>query len=441
MEILVKASQLVLSLSILIIFHELGHFIAARVFKVRVESFYLFFNPWFSLFKHKYGETTFGIGWIPLGGYVKISGMIDESLDREQMKRPPQPYEFRTKPAWQRLIIMVGGVTVNILLAFAIYISILGIWGEKYLPASEAKYGITTSTLSQELGLQDGDIIVALDGKPAGNIFKIPVNIILNDVKTISVQRDGETMDLTVPDGFITKMIQQRDADFLGVRFPFHVDGFAKVSPAEEAGIQKKDIIISLNGEYLPFFDQFRKMIQMHKNETVTVGVVRGSDTLSIAVQVPEEGLIGIAPLGQLDVFFNLETKEYTWLQAVPAGISKGYYGIGNYLKQLRLLLTPKTKAYESVGGFLTIGSIFPAEWHWQTFWELTAFLSIMLAVLNILPIPALDGGHVLFLFYELVTRRKPNEKVMEIAQIAGMILLLALVVFANFNDIKNYFF
>lgn len=440
MEILIKASQLILSLAILVIFHELGHFIAARIFKVRVESFYLFFNPWFSLFKYKYGETTYGIGWLPLGGYVKIAGMIDESLDREQMKKPPQPWEFRSKPAWQRLIIMVGGVTVNIILAFAIYIAILTVWGERYLPAEEVKYGIVASPLAEEMGLRSGDRIVALDGEPAGDFYKIPVNIILDNVQTVSVIRNEELVQVDIPDGFVTKLLQQREPGFISERYPFEIYAFTANSPGEEAGMKKGDRIISLNDKTLPYFDQFRTAIQEYKNQTVNIGVVRDNDTLSLAVNVPEAGLIGVVPVQQLDQLFNLKTREYNILEAIPAGISKGYYGIGSYLKQLRLLFSPKTKAYESVGGFITIGSIFPSVWNWQAFWELTAFLSIMLAVLNILPIPALDGGHVIFLFYELISGRKPNDKVLEYAQVVGMILLLALVIFANANDVRNLF-
>ncbi len=440
MEILIKATQLILSLSILVVFHELGHFVAARIFKVRVESFYLFFNPWFSLLRFKRGETTYGIGWLPLGGYVKISGMIDESLDREQMKQPPQPYEFRSKPAWQRLIIMIGGVTVNIVLAFAIYIAVLAAWGEQYLPAEEVKYGISASSLAQEMGLRDGDRIVALDGKPAGDFFKIPAKIILDEVKTVRVIREDVPLNIVVPDGFITKLLQYREPDFIGIRFPFQVGDFASESPARETGLQKNDYIISLNGQYMPYFNVFRNAIQQYKNQTVEVGVVRQSDTLNFSVPVTSEGFIGVAPVSQLDRFFTLKTRNYNIIQAIPAGISKGYHQLGNYLKQLRLLLTPKTKAYESVGGFITIGSIFPSVWNWQAFWELTAFLSIMLAVINILPIPALDGGHVLFLMYELITRRKPHEKVLEYAQIAGMILLISIILLANANDIRNLF-
>lgn len=440
MEILVKASQLILSLAILIIFHEMGHFIAARIFKVRVERFFLFFDPWFSLFKIKRGDTTYGMGWIPLGGYVKIAGMIDESLDRDQMKKEPQPWEFRSKPAWQRLIIMVGGVTVNIILAFVIYIGILAVWGEKYLPAEEVKYGIVASPLAQEMGLRNGDRIIALDGQPAGNFGLVPVKIILDNVQTLTVIRDEEQVDVQIPDGFVTRLLQQREPGFIDIGYPFFVSDFSPGSPAKEAGIEPGDRIISLNNDEIPYFNLFREEIQKYKNQTVNIGVIRNSDTLQFAVDVPGEGLIGVYTNLQLDELFNLKTKEYNLLQAIPAGISRGYYGIGDYLKQLRLLVSPKTKAYESVGGFITIGSIFPSAWDWQRFWELTAFLSIMLAILNILPIPALDGGHVLFLVYELISGRKPNDKVLEVAQIAGMIILLSLVFFANANDIRNLF-
>jgi len=361
-------------------------------------------------------------------------------MDREQMKKPPQPWEFRSKPAWQRLIIMVGGVTVNIILAFAIYIAILTVWGERYLPAEEVKYGIVASPLAEEMGLQSGDRIVALDGEPAGDFYKIPVNIILDNVQTVSVIRNEELVQVDIPDGFITRMLQQREPGFISERYPFEIYAFTANSTGEEAGMQKGDRIISINDEPLPYFDEFRAAIQEYKNHTVNIGVVRDADTLSLAVNVPEAGLIGVVPVQQLDQLFNLKTREYNIIEAIPAGISKGYYGIGSYLKQLRLLFSPKTKAYESVGGFITIGSIFPSVWNWQAFWELTAFLSIMLAVLNILPIPALDGGHVIFLFYELISGRKPNDKVLEYAQVVGMILLLALVIFANANDVRNLF-
>jgi regulator of sigma E protease len=441
MEIFVKASQLILSLSILVLVHEMGHFFAARFFKVRVESFYLFFNPWFSLFKYKHGETTYGIGWLPLGGYVKIAGMIDESLDREQMKKEPQPWEFRSKPAWQRLIIMVGGVVVNMVMAFMIYIAVLAVWGEKYLSAEEMKYGITVSPIAYEMGLRDGDIIISLDGTAPGPYTAVPARIALDNIKTVSVIREGVETDITVPSDFIARMLRQRELSFIDIRIPFVVDGFGKDSPAEIAGIEAGDQIIALNNEIIPFFFEFRNALQNFSNQTVNVGLIRQGDTLNVAVTLPDEALLGVKADLNLAKYFNLSTQEYTFLQAIPAGFQKGFQTIGNYLKQLRLLVNIKSGAYKSVGSVLTIGSIFPSVWIWQAFWELTAFLSVMLAILNILPIPALDGGHVVFLMYELVTRRKPSDRVLEVAQVIGMVLLLTLVVLAFYNDIRNFLF
>lgn len=439
MDIFIKIVQLLLSLSILVIFHELGHFLAAKIFKTRVEKFYLFFDPWFSLLKFKRGETEYGMGWLPLGGYVKISGMIDESMDRDQMKQPPQPFEFRSKPAWQRLIIMVGGVTVNVLLAIAIYIFILFVWGEQYLPTSEVnKYGIVADTLAKEAGLRNGDRIVSVDGKTVIDFNKIPVEIILNEAKTIQIIRDGQPMDIALPPGFLGKLVKHRNPDFIGPRFPFQLEGFGKDSPAKTAGMELTDKVIAINGTPVTYFDEFVSIVKANKGQVIDIQVVRNTDTLSLPVQVKPEGVIGISVTSMK--FFELKEKQYSFFAAIPAGFMKTWDGIASYMKQLKLLFSPEVKAYESVGGFITIGSIFPAEWDWQSFWRLTAFLSIMLAILNILPIPALDGGHVMFLAYEIVTGRKPSDKFMEYAQIVGMVLLLALLVFANGNDIIKLF-
>jgi regulator of sigma E protease len=438
MEIFIKVVQLLLSLSILVIFHEFGHFIAARIFGTRVEKFYLFFNPWFSLFKFKKGETEYGVGWLPLGGYVKISGMIDESMDKEAMKLPPQPWEFRSKPAWQRLIIMLGGVSVNIVLAIVIYILMLFAWGEQYLPASEVKYGITVDSLGYEMGLRNGDRILSVDGKQVEDFDAIPRTIILEEAKTVQVERQGETVDLQIPQGFISQLIQRKSPDFIAVRFPFEVGKFKAGAPAEAAGMKVNDRIIGINDSLMPYFDQFRSYIVNFKNSLVSVTVLRGNDTLKLPVQVPQEGLIGVYPKG-LANYFSLKEKEYNLLSAIPAGFNKTWDGVGNYIKSIRLLFSQE-KAYESVGGFITIGSIFPSTWDWPAFWSLTAFLSIMLAILNVLPIPALDGGHVMFLFYEIIFRRKPSDKFMEYAQIVGMVILFGLLIFANGNDILKLF-
>jgi regulator of sigma E protease len=439
MDILIKALQLILSLSILVIVHEFGHFLAARLFKVRVEKFYLFFNPWFSVFRFKKGETEYGLGWLPLGGYVKIAGMIDESLDKEQLKRPPQPWEFRSKPAWQRLIIMLGGVLVNVILAIIIYIGMLVTWGEQYLPTSELRYGITTDTLAREMGLRNGDKILTVDNVAVEDFIRIPERIILNDAKSIQVIRNGQKVDLGVPQGFIGKLIKQGKAEFISVRIPFVVGDFVKGSTGREAGIQVDDKIIALNGKPTVYFDEFFDELQKHKNEEIVVTVLRGADSVSLTARVPPEGKLGIYPK-PLTHFFTLREKDYSLFQAIPASFSKTYNGVANYLKQLKLLFRPEVKAYESVGGFITIGNIFPADWEWEIFWRLTAFLSIMLAILNVLPIPALDGGHVMFLLYEIITRRKPSDKFLEYAQIVGMVLLFALLIFANGNDIIKLF-
>ncbi|MDX9906803.1 MAG: RIP metalloprotease RseP, partial [Bacteroidales bacterium] len=413
MDIFIKISQLLLSLSILVVVHEFGHFIAAKIFRTRVEKFYLFFNPWFSLFKIKFRETEYGLGWLPLGGYVKISGMIDESMDKEAMKQPPQPWEFRTKPAWQRLIIMIGGVTVNVILAFVIYIGILAVWGEEYLPTSEVnKYGIVTDSIARDMGLQDGDKILAVDGKYVADFNKIPVVLILEEAQTIQVEREGQKMDIMVPDGVLGKLVKQKDPTLLTPRFPLEIEGFATPSAAADAGIQAGDRIITVNGDPTIYYDQFVKAVKSRKGEMVEAVAVRGTDTLTFQVQVSAEGMVGIST--NPAKFFKTEKKDYTILQAIPAGFVKTIDGIANYLKQLKLLFSPEIKAYESVGGFISIGSIFPATWDWQAFWRLTAFLSIMLAILNLLPIPALDGGHVMFLVYEIVSGRKPSDKFME---------------------------
>jgi len=439
MEILIKAGQLILSLSILIIFHEFGHFVFAKLFKTRVEKFYLFFDPWFSLFKIKWGETEYGIGWLPLGGYVKISGMIDESMDKEQLKKPPQPWEFRSKPAWQRLLIMLGGVLVNFILAFAIYVMILFVWGKEYLPTENVKYGIVVDSLGREFGLQDGDKIVSVNGKKVEDFRKILSELLLNDPKVIKVERNGELKDVYFTDEMIGEIIKQK-TPFFGVRIPFIVYDFVKDSPAQKAGMQKNDKIIAVNGSETLYFDEFAKKINEYKDKDVSITVLRNGKKLDLNVHVTPEGKIGVYPLADFDRLFDMKKVNYTLAQAIPAGIKMGYDEIGNYLKQFKLVFTPETKAYESVGGFIAIGNIFPAEWDWRIFWSMTALLSIMLAVVNILPIPALDGGHVMFLIFEIVSGRKPSDKFLEYAQIVGMVILFSLLIYANGNDIIKLF-
>lgn len=441
MEITIKILQLLFSLSILVIVHEFGHFAAAKIFKTRVEKFYLFFNPWFSIFKFTYRGTEYGMGWLPLGGYVKIAGMIDESMDKEAMKLPAQSWEFRSKPAWQRLIIMLGGVFMNVILAFVIYIAMLSVYGERYLPTSEVnKYGVSTDSLARSFGLMNGDRILSVDGHYVEDFSKIPLTLILEEAKTIQLERNGEKININLPEGSIGKLVKHKSPTFLTVRIPFVAEGFSENSLAKAAGIEKGDTILGINNQIIKFFPDFRETIQQYKNKDVIVNVIRGADTLDFALSLGSEGLIGVYPRSQMDSFFTLNQKSYSFVQAIPAGVTKTIDGIDGYLKQLKLLFSPEVKAYESVGGFITIGSIFPAEFHWESFWRLTAFLSIMLGVLNLLPIPALDGGHVMFLFYEIVARRKPSDKFMEVAQIIGMAFLLGLMLFANGNDIVKLF-
>ena len=437
MTILIRILQFILSLSILVIIHELGHFVFARYFKTRVEKFYLFFDPWFSLFKFKKGDTEYGIGWLPLGGYCKISGMIDESLDKEQMKQPPQPWEFRSKPAWQRLLIMTGGVFFNFLLAILIYVFVLFAWGETYLPTSSVKYGIETDSTGHSIGLMNGDKILSVDNRYIDNFMQITADIILNDRKTIQVERDGQVLNIPIPEDYIAKILKKKGQ--IDPRTPFNpyvVSKLAKESPAKDAGIQIGDELLSLDDIRFTFFDEFQKYLQENKNRPVVLNILREGKSLNIPVMPTAAGLLGVYSNRTYTMFFDLKTIRYGFFQSIPAGISKGFKTIVDYLKQFKLIFSKDTKAYESLGGFITIGSIFPGEWDWQVFWNLTAFLSIILAVINILPIPALDGGHVMFLLYEVITGRKPSDKFLEYAQITGMILLLALLIFANGNDI-----
>lgn len=435
-EIVIKAGQLLLSLSILVILHELGHYIPAKLFKTRVEKFYLFFDPWFSIFKKKVGDTEYGVGWLPLGGYVKISGMIDESMDKEQMKKPPQPWEFRSKPAWQRLIIMLGGVTVNVILAFVIYSFSLVIWGEKYLPSEKATYGIHCDSLALAAGFQDGDIIYSIDGNKVerfarenGSLHSEMIQkLILDDAKIITVVRNGKQLDVLFTEDVKNAVLSK--TPLFSPNIPFVIGGFIEGSVIEKAGAQVGDRIIKINDKPMGFAGDVIAYTPSLKGDSANVVVDRNGQEKVFGIFL-EEGVMGVQ-LQPFSSLYELESEQYNALNVLPAALKKTQSEITNYLKQFKLI----KKSPESVGGFISIGSIFPPVWDWQRFWNLTAFLSIMLAVLNLLPIPALDGGHVMFLLYEVVTRRKPNEKVMEYAQTLGVILLLGLVLYANGNDI-----
>lgn len=437
MDILVKAAQFFLSLSILIVLHELGHYLPAKWFKTRVEKFYLFFNPWFSIWKKKIDETEYGIGWLPLGGYVKIAGMIDESMDKEQMKQPAQPWEFRSKPAWQRLIIMIGGVTVNIILGIMIYAATLWYWGEQYLPTSSVKHGIMVDSVGEWMGFRDGDRIISVNGKPVENFNQIPLEILLGGER-VELDRDGQIVELEINATHIKSLINS--PGFLQPRIPYVVGWFVEGSAAQAAGIMEGDQIVAFNGQQLAFFDQYVDSIPTYKGQEVSLGVLRDGAEMTLSVSVPEEGKIGVYPK-VAEGYFELSTTRYNMLQAIPAGWNKAVKTLKNYIRQFKVIFNPDTEAYKSVGGFLTIGSQFPSTWDWQFFWNFTAFLSIMLAFLNILPIPALDGGHVVFVLWEMITGRKPNEKVLEYAQIVGFVILVGLLLLANGNDLIKLFF
>lgn len=438
MTILIKVLQFVLSLSILVIIHELGHFIMAKYFKTRVEKFYLFFDPWFSLLKFKKGETEYGIGWLPLGGYVKISGMIDESMDKEQMNQPPQPHEFRSKTSWQRLLIMTGGVLFNFLLAMLIFVFVLFAWGETYLPTANVKYGIVTDSVGYAIGLRNGDKILSVDNDPVENFMQITSEIVLNDRRTIQVDRNGEFLNIEIPKEYIPKMLKGKG--HISYRTPFHpmkISSFAKESPAKTSGMLKDDEITGINNLTFEYSDEFQNYLRANSGKPITLNIIRNGYSENVSIIPDENGLLGIYYTGRsLDQEFEMKSIEYGFLESIPAGISKGFRTIADYLKQFKLIFSKDTKAYESLGGFITIGSIFPGVWDWHSFWNLTAFLSIILAVMNMLPIPALDGGHVMFLLFEVVTGRKPSDKFLEYAQIAGMVILFSLLIFANGNDI-----
>lgn len=443
-EIFIKAAQLILSLSILVILHEFGHFLPAKLFGVRVEKFYLFFDPWFSLFKFKKGDTEYGVGWIPLGGYVKLSGMIDESMDTEQLAQEPQDFEFRSKPAWQRLIVMIGGVTVNVLLGIFIYSMILFTWGKAYLPANEAIYGVDVTPYLTEIGFENGDRITALNNNPIPDDYTystIYQELMLDDnIKSISIIRQGTEQTINLPSDFKAQMLtvgKKEGAPFME-RVPFIADTILPKSNAGVAGILKGDAFQTVAGEPAAYFSDFVKQVGKHRGETVNITVLRNDEMVTLPVEISENGKIGV---GNKDVksFFNVKTKSYTFFESVPAGINEASETVVNYVRQFKLVFTKE--GIGQVGGFGAIGNLFPGTWNWQIFWRLTAFLSMVLAFMNILPIPALDGGHVLFLVYEMISGKPPGEKFMEYAQMAGMLLLLGLMLLANGNDLIRWIF
>ncbi len=438
----IKIGQLMLSLSILVVLHELGHFLPAKLFKTKVEKFYLFFNPWFSLFKKKIGETTYGIGWLPLGGYVKIAGMIDESMDKEQMKQPPQPWEFRAKPAWQRLIIMLGGVAVNMLLAMFIYAMLLFKHGETYIPMENAAYGIAVQdSLAYKMGLRSGDKILSIDDQKVERFSDFVPNLVLNGGKTIQIDRNGEPIEINLPEGIISDLSKNSQSILISPRFPVEVLEPAKGSEAERIGLQKGDRLIAVNDKSVPYLDQFTTELKENAGQKVKITFNRSGAAISDSAIITSDGRLGFGLNINPESFFDIKKKEYGFFASFPAGIKQGMSTLNKYIKSIGLLFSGEVKAKDSVGGFISIGKIFPDKWDWIQFWNLTALLSIMLAFVNVLPIPALDGGHALFTIYEIIFRRKPNEKFLEYAQMVGMALLLGLILYVNGLDIIREFF
>ena len=447
MEILIKASQFILSLSLLIVLHELGHFIPAKLFKTRVEKFYLFFDYKFSIFKKKIGETVYGIGWIPLGGYVKISGMIDESMDTDQLQEEPKPWEFRSKPAWQRLIIMLGGVFVNFILGIFIYIMLMYSYGEKYLPNENVTDGVwVQDSLAVSLGLQNGDKILRVDGEEIKKFSDITIEFI--NGSTYTIERNGLVIEKELPIDFIDKLISRgKNAGMIvRPRSPFMFAEFQENSPNANSELVDKDIVIAINGQPLKYQDEVQDILQQNKGEEISLTVKRGTENKTFNVAVSNKGTLGVIiyGMGFSDLeklgYYNLADVNYSFAAAIPAGINKSYETLTNYVKQLKKIFNPSTGAYKGLGGFISIGSIFPSTWSAESFWNITAFLSIMLGFMNLLPIPALDGGHVVFTLWEMITGKKPSDKFLEYAQVTGFILLIALLLFANGNDVFRLF-
>ncbi|ERI85575.1 putative RIP metalloprotease RseP [Bacteroides pyogenes F0041] len=447
---LIRALQLIMSLSLLIIIHEGGHFLFARLFKVRVEKFCLFFDPWFTLFKFKpkKSETEYAVGWLPLGGYVKIAGMIDESMDTEQMKRPEQPWEFRSKPAWQRLLIMVGGVLFNFLLALFIYSMILFAWGDQYVKVRETPFGMDFNETAKSVGFRDGDILLSADGVPFERYDGDMMNRIV-DAREVSVLRGGEKVSVYIPEDMMQRLMTD-SVRFASFRFPYVVDSVMANSPAALAGIQVGDSIIALDGKPVSFSDYSMAIAGRKKNEaalrndsidprSITLTYVRAGETNTLTMQLDSTYKMGVIAGLSAERLLPVVKKEYGFFESFPAGMALGVKTLKGYVGNMKYLFSKE--GAKQLGGFGTLGSIFPATWDWHQFWYMTAFLSIILAFMNILPIPALDGGHVLFLLYEMIARRKPSDKFMEYAQMTGMILLFGLLLWANFNDVLRFFF
>lgn len=439
MEVLVKIAQFLLSLSLLVVVHEMGHFTFARLFRVRVDKFRIFFDYKFSLWKKKIGATDFGFGWIPLGGYVKIAGMVDESMDLDQMKKPAQPWEFRSKPAWQRLLIMVAGVLYNLLFAWLIYTMSLSIWGEQYLPVDQISDGLVATEIGRDIGFQTGDRVLSVYGEPVQRFRDINASILVDGPGEVRVLRDGHELSVFVRDDEIGRVINGEGVVFSVPRVPFVIGGLVPEGGAMQAQLLEGDHILAVNDQELPFFDQYKEALHGLSNEVVEVLFERDGVQLTSQVRLDSLGRLGVFAVSPFSLL-QLEQRTYTFVESIPRGLRKAQQTTVDYIKQLRLIFSPEVKAVDSLGGFITIGNIFPSTWDWQSFWSLTAFLSILLGVMNILPIPALDGGHVVLLLYEMISGKKPSLRFLEIVQMIGILFILALVILANANDLIRLF-
>ncbi len=435
-----KTAQFILSFSIIVVLHELGHFIPARLFGARVEKFYLFFNPGFSLWKKKIGDTEYGLGWIPFGGYVKIAGMIDESMDKEQLNKAPESYELRSKPAYQRLIVMLGGVLVNVILAIVIFIGIAWFWGDNFLPAKNLSYGIHPTEISKKMGLKDGDIIAGLDQKELKDFFELESKIVLDNAKTIQIKRGDSVLSLAIPTTIATELSNANNTSaFVLPLFPVIVDSIGKSAVVVEGSFQKNDTLLSINGESVQYQHEFIEVKKKYSDSLVTVVAKRGMDTVTIRTLINNKAQLGLFVKLPLQLFKTVH-QEYSFTEAIPTGIQRCFTTLDNYVTGIKQIFTGKVNPNDSLGSLISIGNTFPSQWDWERFWTLTAVFSIVLGFMNVLPIPALDGGHALFILFEMITGRKPSDKFMEYAQIAGMILMFGLMLYALGLDFWRLF-
>lgn len=433
MDVVIKILQFICSFTMLVLVHELGHLMFGKLFGVRVEEFRIFFGkPWI---KWRWGETEYGIGWLPFGGYAKLAGMVDESMDTKNLASEPEPWEFRSKPAWQRLIIILGGVMMNVVMAFGIYVGTSLAWGDKYISNSEMPYGYVYSDYAKQLGFEDGDKIISIGGEPIEDYAKIMTSLLIESDKTTIVERDGEKVTIEIPVQSVMELSEQ--TDFLAPRVPFEVASVVENMGAAAAGIEVGDRVIGVDGEPMSYYDQIAPALAAAKSDSVMLTLLSGCLARDVMVAVNAEGQIGV---GLSSESIPVRTRTYNFWQAIPRGGERVVEEMGDYWKQLKMIVQPKTEMYKALGGPISIGGIFPNEWNWQNFWKITALLSVILAVMNVLPIPALDGGHALFILIEMITGRRPSDKVLIVAQAIGMGLLFLLMFYATFNDIARLF-